>query len=250
MCETGQLARELVRLARARDLVLSVGFLERYRLLKALKELNLGKISYIEVSRFATSPSRERGMDVVMDLMIHDIDLVLWLLREHPAWISGVGLQVGLSEIDLANARLEFPGGAVANLNVNWASPERHRKISLFAENGIVEFDLLTNSLEVFSREGAAGLMKREVALPAIDALQEQCKSFIRAVQQNSQPLVTGEDGLRALEVALSIRERIRERHRAQEFSRTKFTEPLSEEPTPKTRPRAKTTSSQPGASA
>ena len=160
---------------------------------------------------------------VVLDLMIHDIDLVLGLAKRAVASVDAVGIPVLTPSVDIANARIKFEGGAVANITASRVSRDRMRKIRLFQESGYLSLDLGAGTGEFLRlREGAVlaspdairlgldGLVERiELKGDGKEPLRAELESFVAAVRGESDLVVTGEDGRRALEVALDIVDRI-----------------------------------------
>jgi predicted dehydrogenase len=205
-------AEELVNLAEEKNLIFQVGFVERFRFLSLCEGIDLNPVRFIEGYRLAPSPGREQNIDVVADLMIHDLDLVLSLIPEEPCHVSAIGVPVLTDLVDLANVRLEFPSGAVANLNASRVSSRAERKFRLFTLNTYASIDLMANRASIQHRSPTRGMEHRLVELPAIDALYNQCAQFITCVRNHQSPLVTGKDGLKALRYAKIIREKIQER--------------------------------------
>ena len=209
ICDKTVYASDLVRLAKEKNRVIQTGFVERYRWLELEKMLNqdfLVKPSLLAAERIACEPSREPDLDVVMDLMIHDVDLVLWALKEPPISIVAEGISFGLRTIDLAYARLEFPSGAIAHLKAQWGSPFKRRETHLAWTDRTLSHDLLNGKAFVF--EGSS----KELTPPSFDALSRQLNGFVRAIQGKEDVIVTGTDGLRALEICDEIRGKISEK--------------------------------------
>jgi len=212
MTETVREAETLVELARAKKLLFQVGFVERYRYLALSKISSPSTIRFIECDRLSLAPGRETTVDVVSDLMIHDLDLVLSLIREEPSYISATGVPIITKQCDMASVRLEFPGGAVANLSASRVSAKVMRKFRLFSMDAYASIDLLTNASEVFSRGKDNQIERKTYESSALDALKEQCEQFVNAVAKGGPPGVSGHDGLRALRVAIEIQRKIEER--------------------------------------
>jgi predicted dehydrogenase len=215
--ETVEEAQELVRLADQKKLVFQVGFLERLRFANLCEGIDLQHVRYIEGYRLAPSPGRESAIDVVSDLMIHDLDLVLSLNPEEPSMVSAIGVPVLTSLVDLANVRLEFPSGAVANLSASRVSMKPERKFRLFTLNTYASVDLMANRASIQrcnkgTDPKGSGIEHRVVEFPSIDALKDQCLQFADCVRNRKQPLVTGRDGLKALRYAKIIKDKIFER--------------------------------------
>lgn len=205
-------AEELVRLARQHKVILQVGFIERFRYVSLARAFEISPVRFIEGHRLSSSLSREGTIDVVMDLMIHDLDLALSLMGSEPTQISAVGVAVLTAHYDIANVRLEFPDGGVANLTASRVSTKPFRKFRTFSHHTYGSMDFIANAVEIYFRDNKGGIARRTIENTKLDALDEQCRHFVQCVREERQPLVTGEDGLRALRVAHAIREKIDER--------------------------------------
>jgi predicted dehydrogenase len=204
-------AREMVELARARGCVLQVGHLERFNpaILAAARTLQTPR--FVESHRLA--PFKQRGTDVsvVLDLMIHDIDLIQELVGTPIESIDAVGASVFSGEIDIANARIRFQGGCVANTTASRISLKQERKIRIFQDDAYLSIDLQQKILTVIRKKDAAPVESpaqvsiEEESFDQGDALLAEIEAFLTAVREGSRPVVTGEDGLRALETAMKI---------------------------------------------
>lgn len=204
-------ARELVDLARAHNRVLQVGHLERFNpaVLAAAELLHTPR--FVESHRLA--PFKQRGTDVsvVLDLMIHDIDLIQELVGTPIESIDAVGATVFSGEIDIVNARLRFQGGCVANTTASRISLKQERKIRIFQDDAYLSVDMQQKVLTVIRKKDAAPVESpaqvsiEEDNFDQGDALLAEIEAFLKAVRERSTPLVTGEDGLRALETAMKI---------------------------------------------
>ncbi|MBI2890015.1 MAG: Gfo/Idh/MocA family oxidoreductase [Nitrospirae bacterium] len=205
-------AQDLVARARRLGRVLQVGHVERFNAAWRRVEPYVRRPMYLETQRLA--PFRERGtdVDVVLDLMIHDVDLVLSAARAEPSRVDAVGVSVLSREVDMVTARLEFPSGLVCNLTASRVSPETVRKIRLFQPDGYYSADLL-NGVVRACRVGPEAEEKRldetREAMDKEDPLRLEIEDFVAAVRGGRPPRVTGEDGLRALRTALRIREQV-----------------------------------------
>ncbi len=211
---TIQEADTLIKLAEQNNLVLQVGHLERFN--PAVRAVNslIKRPLFIEASRISSFPERGTDVDVVLDMMIHDLDIVLNFVGSLPVSVQAVGAPVVTNHVDVANARLEFEAGCVANLTASRISDRRLRKIRIFQKNTCYSIDYgqcraVVTRPEFFERPGTTA---EELAVPAGDALEEELKSFIESVKSGSAPLVSGEDGRRALSVALRITAEIERR--------------------------------------
>jgi predicted dehydrogenase len=209
--ETVEQARELIGLARAADLRLQVGHLERFNAAILAAEPHMRAPRFLECQRLA--PFRERGTDVnvVLDLMIHDIDIIQSIVRSEIVAIDAIGTPVFSDEIDIANARLRFANGCVANATASRVSLKTERKMRLFQDDAYLSIDLQHKILTVIrKREAGAApgplpVVIEEQNLDQGDALKAEIESFLECIRQGSRPVVDGEDGLRALETALRI---------------------------------------------
>lgn len=212
ICDRVELAAELVKIAREKNLVLQTGFVERYRwlsLVGQLPHLFRQKPLLITTERNSVVPSRERNTDVITDLMIHDIDFVLWTVQEPPISVFAEGVSVGKTTIDAAQVRLEFPSGTVAYLKANWVASERHRQTQLFWNNRIVNCDLLSGTAQVLESGAERPVDQQSYPLAKLDSLTEQIDSFVRAIKGSANVAVSGADGLKALEVSEAIKQKI-----------------------------------------
>ena len=204
-------ARELVDLAQNHDRVLQVGHLERFNpaVLAAAERLRTPR--FVESHRLA--PFKQRGTDVsvVLDLMIHDIDLIQELVGTPIESIDAVGATVFSGEIDIVNARLRFKGGCVANTTASRISLKQERKIRIFQDDAYLSVDMQQKILTVIRKkdqapvESPAQVSIEEESFDQGDALLAEIEAFLKAVRERSSPVVTGEDGLRALETAMQI---------------------------------------------
>ncbi len=204
-------ARELVDLAKKRGCVLQVGHLERFNPAVLAAVERLGTPRFVESHRLA--PFKQRGSDVsvVLDLMIHDIDLIQELVGTPIESIDAVGATVFSGEIDIVNARLRFQGGCVANTTASRVSLKQERKIRIFQDDAYLSVDMQQKVLTVIRKKDAAPVESpaqvsiEEESFDQGDALLAEIEAFLKAVRERSTPLVTGEDGLRALETAMKI---------------------------------------------
>ena len=209
--ETPQQAAELIVLAEERNLVLQVGHLERFNpAIRALEPM-LERPRFVESVRVA--PFKERGteVDVVLDLMIHDIDIIQHIVASPIVSIEAVGAAVITAKPDVANARIRFESGCVANVTAGRTSLKTERKIRIFQDSCYVSADLHQKKLTVHRRgegvwDGKTIPMSIETLdCPHEDALRLEIASFLDAVREGKAPLVSGEEGKRALETALVI---------------------------------------------
>jgi predicted dehydrogenase len=213
-------ADDLIDEARRRQVQLQVGHIERYNRAIRAAEAYLDGPRYIESLRLA--PFQPRGTDVavVIDLMIHDLDLVLHLTGSVATEVRASGLPVLSPHLDIANARVEFANGAVALATASRVARERVRRLRLFQPNGYFSLDLATGSGEFMrvragwqpgtGRELADVVERIELAAPEADALSLELQSFVHAVRGEHDVVVRGEEGRAALELALRVADAVR----------------------------------------
>jgi len=212
---------ELVSLAQSLNRIGQVGHLERFNPAVRATAPLITQPMFFEVHRLSVFTPRSLDVDVILDLMIHDLDIVLWLVKSPVKEIRAVGLPILSDKADIANVRLEFESGCVANFTASRVSTERVRKLRFFQPRQYVSLDYSRQEVLVFS-VGEAGESagtpsvnpQIKVAKPAIVAeepLRAELRSFLEAVRMRSKPLVSFEDGRRALAVALDIVAAMRE---------------------------------------
>jgi predicted dehydrogenase len=211
-------ADELVRLAQSLNRVGQVGHLERFNPAVRATAPLITQPMFFEVHRLSVFTPRSLDVDVILDLMIHDLDVVLWLVKSPVREIRAVGLPILSGKADIANVRLEFESGCVANFTASRVSTERVRKLRFFQPRQYVSLDYSRQEVLVFSVGESAGTPsvnpQIKIAKPPIVAeepLQAELRSFLEAVRTRSKPLVSFEDGRRALAVALDIVAAMRE---------------------------------------
>ena len=212
LATTREAARGLVEAARAGGRILQVGHVERHsRALQAIRPI-LGSPRFVEVHRLGPYPGRATDVGVVLDLMIHDLDIVAHLVPVPVERVEAIGIPVLSQTEDIANARVTFANGCVLNITASRVSLERMRKIRLFQSNAYISIDFVSNEITVVTRAEPAGDRPAEIVAETLefdeaDALLAQDRAFACAVAERSQPPVTGEDGLRALDLALRVQE-------------------------------------------
>jgi len=214
LCSTLDQARELVALAKAKKRILQVGHVERYNNTFQALSKRMGRPLFIEAERLSGFKRRGADVDVVLDLMIHDVDLVLALCPHPIAAVRASGFRILTSDIDIANARIEFADGCVANLSASRVSQAQVRKLRIFQKDLYVSADLQAGKLRYVRRADGA-LQSSEETQDKGDALAVQAASFVSAIAGHQQPEVSGEDGLRAMEVAFDVGRLVRERLQA-----------------------------------
>jgi predicted dehydrogenase len=204
-------ALRLVNAALENNRILQVGHLERFNpAVAALKKI-LTVPLFFEIHRLSLFSPRSLDVDVVLDLMIHDLDLVLDMAGVMPEEIRAAGISILSDKVDIANVRLAFPGGCVANLTASRVSTERVRKLRLFQPHQYISLDYQKQEAVAFTVGD-----KQQIGFQPLPAVKEEplkleIESFLEAVANRTRPLVPGEEGLRALEVALAILDKIGE---------------------------------------
>jgi predicted dehydrogenase len=209
-----QQATTLIRLARIHGCILQVGHLERFNSVwRAIGEV-IENPRFIEAHRLGPFQERGTDVDVILDLMIHDIDIVLKFTRMPIRAIDSVGVPVLSTAIDIANARIHFVNGSVANLTASRVTTKRTRKIRFFQQDLYASVDYDSREIQVYQRslnkEGIPEIVGRHEVVPAHDALREELDCFIDSVRTRRPPEVDGEVGKQALNVALRILRKIR----------------------------------------
>ncbi len=210
-------ARKLVELAAQNDAPFLIGHLERYNPALRAVANKVADPRYIEVHRLGTFVERATDVDVITDLMIHDLDLVLSLVDEEPSDVQAIGSPVVTSHVDLANVRLTFPSGTVANITASRVSNKRFRRFRVFGPEGYYGINLMDQELDIITKgdipEDAsfAELKVDHQKFKNEQPLQVELAHFIDVAQRLSMPMVTGLQGLRALQLAEQIQAILRE---------------------------------------
>jgi predicted dehydrogenase len=201
-------ASELAALAAERRLVLQVGHVERFNPVLSALEMRLTNPRFIEAHRLSPYPNRSTEIGVVLDLMIHDLEIILHLVRSPVQTIDAVGVPVLSRGEDIANARLRFENGCVANITSSRISPEQMRKIRVFQENAYLSLDYQNQSGEMYRRT-ETGLTREEVAIEREEPLKRELASFLECAATGRTPKVSGFQATAALELAVEITKRI-----------------------------------------
>jgi predicted dehydrogenase len=212
---TTEEARSLIECAARNGRVLQVGHLERFNAAILALAGTLGTPRFVESHRLA--PFKERGTDVnvVLDLMIHDIDLIQSLVGSPIASIDAVGTSVFSAGLDIANARIRYENGCVANTTASRVSMKMERKLRLFQDDAYISIDLQQKVLTIVRKppEGAdvprGQVVIEERTYEQGDALRFEIEAFLQSILEGTPPVVSGEDGLRALETATRITEMV-----------------------------------------
>lgn len=211
-------ADRLITAANASGAKLMVGQLERYNpAMVALKPHVLGPL-YFEIHRVSPFPNRSLDVDVVLDVMIHDLDAIQWLVGENVkvSEIRAVGIPVISDKVDAANARIEFENGAVANITASRIGTEKIRKTRFYQTNSYVVLDYATKFASVTSLNPEAahpllGISINRLEINDIEPLRAEIDAFLTCIEKDETPPITGEDGRRALALAVGVLEKIDE---------------------------------------
>ena len=206
---------ELVKLAEHDGVILQIGHLERFNAgVMALGE-RVRNPRFIEVHRLGTFVDRATDVDVVTDLMIHDIDIALSLVKANIKEIAAVGIPVLTNHVDIANARLEFENGAVANVTASRVSNKKLRRIRVFGQNNYYGLNYIDQQLEIVHAKPAttdderAEIVAEQLDIESRPPLDAELEDFVRSVREGRPPLVDGRVGLEAVRVAELVKESI-----------------------------------------
>jgi predicted dehydrogenase len=211
MTRTVEEAAELVALARRNGVVLQIGHLERFNPAILAMRKDITRPLFVESDRLAVFRPRGIDVNVVLDLMIHDIDLILSVVRSEITSVRASGFPVLTRVVDIANARIEFADGCVADVNASRVSQQSLRKLRIFQPDAYISIDCEKFHVRTVRKEGeiTPGGMPRivqaEQQFEKADPLMAEVLSFLESVRDGTEPPVTGQDGKRALEVALDI---------------------------------------------
>ena len=204
-------AGRLIETARRSGRVLQVGHLERYNpAVEALRRLATLPL-FFEIHRLSVFTPRSLDIDVVLDLMIHDIDIVLALTGQRPSEIRAAGLSILSSKVDIANVRLSFPTGCVANFTASRVSTEQVRKLRMFQPHQYFSLDYRKQELVSIGVSEGRQISFQPIAVESREPLKREVEDFVQAVETRASPRVTGEEGVAALEVGLAILDKIKE---------------------------------------
>ena len=208
-------ADELIKIAESKGLIIQVGHLERFNpAIAALQDI-VKNPRFIESHRLSIYNKRGTDVSVVLDLMIHDIDIILNFVSSRIKTIHAAGIPVVSKHVDIANARLEFENGCVANITASRISTKNERKIRLFQRDASISVDFANHETTVISQNKKSsnspisGMEIKQLRVAKSDALKEELKSFVESVQNHTSPKVTGQMGRDALKTALDIMKQI-----------------------------------------
>lgn len=201
-------ADSLIWLAKKNKLILQVGHIERFNSAFAATQKIIQDPKFIECHRLSPFPNRSLDVGVVLDLMIHDIDIVLGLVNSPVKKIESVGVPVLTKFEDIANTRITFKNGCVCNLTASRVSDEWMRKIRIFLKNAYISLDYKDAKASVYKKDGLQ-IIKEDLPIEKEQPLQKELASFVECVLENKPPLVSGEVAKEALAVAIKIQKQI-----------------------------------------
>jgi predicted dehydrogenase len=221
MTSTLEEADELIEIANAQGAMLQIGHLERFNSAILAIQGILNQPLFIESHRLGFFQERGTDTDVILDVMIHDIDIILAIAQSEVASVRAVGVPILSSEVDIANARLEFSSGCVANVTASRISDKSMRKIRIFQPDAYLSIDYAKQEVSAYRKIGGEAnrfpdIVSENIHVEERDCLEEEIKAFIESVSRRRKPLVSGDVGRDALKVALEISRKIKgqlERH-------------------------------------
>ena len=215
MTATLEQADELIRIADAKNRIIQVGHLERFNpAVIALKDI-VQQPMFIEAHRLGIFTDRSTDVSVVLDLMIHDIDIIMNVVQSEIKSIQAAGAPVICEHADIANVRLEFASGCVANVTASRISTKNQRKIRLFQKDAYISVDFTSREITLIRRDDSVpgdlipGMDIQQLSFSEADVLEDELASFVKAVSTRQTPVVSGIAGRKALEVALDITDQI-----------------------------------------
>lgn len=201
-------AQELSALAKDKGLVLQVGHIERFNPVMSLLEERLTQARFIEAHRLSPFPNRSTDIGVVLDLMIHDLEIILHLVKSPVESVDAVGIPVLTRREDIANARIRFANGCVANITASRISPEKMRKLRVFQGDAYLSLDYQAQEGKIH-RLTPQGIVAEEVTVEKDEPLKLELAAFANCARHGHQPKVGGSEAAAALELALDITRRI-----------------------------------------
>ncbi len=204
---------KLVALAREKKCILQVGHLERFNPVVRRLENVIREPKFIECHRLAPFVERGTDVDVVLDLMIHDIDVISSLVRSPVDSVEAVGVPILTDKPDIVNARIRFANGCIANVTSSRVSMKRERKVRFFQSDAYISLDYDQKRAQIYRKtgtgQGLESILGETIEIQDGDALADEIESFLEVVQTRGIPLVSGEEGLRALRIASMVSEQL-----------------------------------------
>jgi predicted dehydrogenase len=206
--QTIEEADSLLEEALSKNLTLAVGHIERFNAaIEAVLKIK-GDIKFAECHRLGPFSPRVKDIGVVLDLMIHDIDILLWLIKSPIKPIDAVGVKVLTRHEDIANARIVFENGAVCNITASRVTEKAMRKIRLFQPNAYISLDYINQEASIYTKK-LSGIVSERIDIKKENPLQKELSSFLNCVRTGKKPLASGKEGKQALAVALEILKKI-----------------------------------------
>lgn len=197
-------ARILMKIARKNNLILQVGHIERFNsAVQKIKEI-INEPQFIECHRLGPYPNRNSETDVVLDLMIHDLDIILHLVNSKVKTIDAVGVKVLSKTEDIANCRLKFQNGCVCNVTASRISAEPQRKIRFFQKDTYISLDYINQEAKVYTKKGSQ-IIPEIIRAPKEEPLKKELNDFAECCRSRKKPLVTAEEAAEALALAIKI---------------------------------------------
>jgi predicted dehydrogenase len=206
--QTVEEADQLLSTAKTKNLTLAVGHVERFNAaIEAILKIK-GDIKFVECHRLGPFSPRVKDVGVVLDLMIHDIDILLWLIKSPIKNIEAVGVKVLSRHEDIANARIVFENGAVCNITASRVTEKAMRKIRMFQPNAYISLDYIQQDAIIYTKK-LGRIISEQIDIKKEKPLQKEVFSFLDCVKTGKRPLASGEEGRQALSVALEVLKKI-----------------------------------------
>jgi predicted dehydrogenase len=203
-------ADDLIALAYKNNVIIQVGHIERFNsAIRAIKNV-IKMPRFIECHRLGPYDPRVSDVGVTLDLMIHDIDIVLDLVKSPIHSVDSVGAMILSKTEDIANARIRFKNNSVCDLTASRVTPDVVRKIRIFQDDAYISLDYVTQQAEIYTKENG-GIHHKKIDITKSDMLSEELTDFINCVRDKKKPLVSGEEGRQALALALQISQQIKD---------------------------------------
>jgi predicted dehydrogenase len=201
-------AQAMIGLAQEKNVILQVGHIERFNPVLRQLEERMNQPRFIEAHRLSPFPNRSMDIGVVLDVMIHDIEIVLHLVKSPLIQVDAVGIPVLTKREDIANARLKFANGCIANLTASRISPEKMRKIRVFQPDSYLSLDYQEQSGWIYRRDGMQ-IVRDAVEVEKDEPLKLEIAAFVECARQGKRPVVSGQEGAEAVRIALEITDQI-----------------------------------------
>lgn len=201
-------AQELVALAQSKNVILQVGHIERFNPVMRHLEERIRQPRFIEATRLSPFPNRSMDVGVVLDVMIHDLEIILHLVRSPLRSVDAVGTPVLTRREDIANARLRFENGCVANVTASRISDKKMRKIQVFHGEGYISLDYQEQTGHIYRRDGLQ-IVREDVPVEKDEPLKLELAAFVDSARRGMAPIVSGQQGADALRLAIQITEAI-----------------------------------------